>query len=596
MIACFGLVGLLVLLGVLQYRGLRQISEAERESARKRVQEQTSRFAEDFNREIQSVFFNFQTDAESWKRGDPAAFNERLDYWKERAAYPDLIGDFYFIPASGNEILQYDREKRTFVPAAGSDYLTDLKSRLQDPEKAAAVQADLTTVAMPVHEQDGSKPRMMMQLKSDLNIPEVRVRQRAGTLAAHLNEGVIRTRLIPDLTAKYFGDGEYKVTVLSSSAQQPGNSNRPSEPDAAARLFDLSPANVIQFANKDAIREISGERRVESVVLNSHVSTPPEGSVLRRSGGPETFQIEMKRGGEPKTTIFAASGDAMGPGWTLEIRHNAGSIDTYIASTFRRNVAIGFGMLFLLAGAIGTIIYSAQRAKKLAQRQVDFVSSVSHEFRTPLAVICTAGENLSDGVTKETGHVAQYGALIKGEGRKLTSMVEQILEFAGANSGRKKYNFEDTTAAEVVEKALAECEMTLHEKGFQLQSEVAPELAIHADSAALSGAIQNLILNAVKYSNGDKWMRIAAANGGSTVRISVEDHGIGISKKDLKQVFDPFFRSSEAVDAQIHGSGLGLSLVKQIAAAHGGRVHAQSEPGKGSTFTIEIPVRPVRQP
>ena len=277
--------------------------------------------------------------------------------------------------------------------------------------------------------------------------------------------------------------------------------------------------------------------------------------------------------------------------WTLQVQHSSGSLDASIANTLRRNLAVGFGILFLLAAAVIAIIFSAHRAKMLARRQIEFVSSVSHEFRTPLAVIYSAGENLADGVAKEDSQVLRYGDLIKGEGKKLSGMVEQILEFAGARSGKKKYNFGETDITEVVRSALAECRPQIDKAGFEIETDISTQLpAVNADAESLVTAIKNLIQNAVKYSNGSRKIRVVAENGGGSIRLTIEDQGIGIAASEQKQIFEPFYRSKDVVDAQIHGSGLGLSMVKEIAEAHGGAVTVSSELGKGSKFTIEIPV------
>lgn len=595
-----GLSGLLVLLGTLQYRWLTQINETDGEKAWKAVQEQTQRFAADFNREIQNAYFNLQTDAGAWKKKDWAAFNERYDFWREKAAYPELITDCFFFEADLRSApLHFERAARVFSTAVLTPELAELRKRFSDEKTFKPVYDDVYALVLPIRDSSPKLDQIFVRT-ADLHHEMIERKPKTyGFLVIKLNPATIKDQILPDLTAKYFGDGEFRTAVTDADGQAVFQSIQGASSDATATLLELSPENFMFFGNKELLSNLKaktggGEKQAD-VVLNSRVETRSFNRIQTNGNDQGSMTIEVKKGSEPRSAIFTTTTTGLpanGP-WNLSVQHSSGSLQTFLAGTLRRNLAIGFGILIMLAVAIAAVIFSAQRVRRLAQRQVDFVSSVSHEFRTPLAVIFSAGENLADGIAKEDGQVSRYGTLIKGEGRKLSAMVEQILAFAGANSGRKIYNFVQIPVSSIIENALAECTPLITEKGVILETDIAPTLPlVNADSHAVSQAIQNLIVNSIKYSGGDKRLVLTAANGGGRVKISVEDYGIGISKSDLKQIFEPFYRSKDVVDAQIHGNGLGLALVKQIAEAHGGRAFAVSEPGKGSKFTIELKSAP----
>jgi signal transduction histidine kinase len=228
---------------------------------------------------------------------------------------------------------------------------------------------------------------------------------------------------------------------------------------------------------------------------------------------------------------------------------------------------------------------------------MEFVAGVSHELRTPVAVICSAAENLADGLVHEPSQVRRYGTVVRDEGRRLAEMVEQVLEFAGAYSGRRAYGSDRVDVAAIVTGALEACDTAIREAGTTVALEVAGGLpAVQGDPGALRRAVQNLVLNALKYGGDARWLRVTAAasedEARPAVRIEVEDRGRGIPPNELGHVFEPFFRGKDAVAAQTRGFGLGLSLVDRVARAHGGRVSVVSTPGKGSVFILHLPAAP----
>jgi signal transduction histidine kinase len=259
-----------------------------------------------------------------------------------------------------------------------------------------------------------------------------------------------------------------------------------------------------------------------------------------------------------------------------------------------RNLLISSFILLLLGISVLTTLLTARRAQRLAQQRMEFVAAISHELRTPLAVICSAGENLADGVILDTQRARQYGAVIHGEGRRLAEMVDHALEFAGAQSGRKTYAAQPLDIRAVIDRAVATCRQQLRESGFIIEEQIADNLPIvQADATEITRALQNLIRNAIKYGGERRWIGVQAqvqsGPRGPEVYITVRDTGMGIAPEDLPHIFEPFYRAHDAVVAQIYGTGLGLSVVRQIVEAHGGRIAVQSTPGNGSAFTIYLP-------
>jgi signal transduction histidine kinase len=230
---------------------------------------------------------------------------------------------------------------------------------------------------------------------------------------------------------------------------------------------------------------------------------------------------------------------------------------------------------------------------------MDFVAAVSHELRTPLAVIRSAAQNLSAGVVHEAGQARRYGELIETEGRRLTEMVEQVLEYAGLEAHRRPALAHLVDADRVVSETVSSCSALFDAEGFDVAVTVAPHLpVVAADEGALRRAITNLLMNALKHAASGRSVavdvRAAASATAPGVEIAVSDRGPGIPSEDLGHIFEPFYRGRRATEQQIHGNGLGLSLVKRIADAHGGRVTVKSAPGAGATFTLHLPAAPAQ--
>jgi signal transduction histidine kinase len=237
-----------------------------------------------------------------------------------------------------------------------------------------------------------------------------------------------------------------------------------------------------------------------------------------------------------------------------------------------------------------------RRELEIARLRADFVSTVSHEFRSPLSGIRHLGEMLLDGRVPAPEKQRGYFRMIVHESDRLARLIENILDFSRMEEGRKEYRFGPLDLSPWLRALAADFGAEISANGVAVEANIPDDLpTISADGEALGSAVRNLLDNAVKYSPGEKTVWIDAEAEDSAVKISVRDRGVGISEDDRKRVFDRFYRASGEISKRIKGAGLGLSLVKHIVTAHGGTVECQSRVGQGSTFTIRLPSAPVRR-
>jgi two-component system phosphate regulon sensor histidine kinase PhoR len=250
----------------------------------------------------------------------------------------------------------------------------------------------------------------------------------------------------------------------------------------------------------------------------------------------------------------------------------------------------------LLAANIGLVVFASHRAQKLATMQMEFVASVSHELLTPLSAIYCSGQNAKDGLLQSKTDLITHGSIITSQTRQLIDLVKQNLLFAATERGTSRYTLRPLEVKEILQRVRKNVAVLIEESGSRIEYEVQSGLPnVMGDLSGLTQCLQNLIENAIKYSGKNSRVGVSASlqeakDDAMEFCIAVQDHGPGIHSSELGHIFEPFYRSPKVVEAQIHGTGLGLTVAARIAQSMGGRLSVTSEVGVGSTFTLHLPV------
>ncbi|MBS1791799.1 MAG: HAMP domain-containing histidine kinase [Acidobacteria bacterium] len=632
---------LLPLLAVLQYRWLGEVSQAERERMQSNLRASAEKLCADFDSELTNLYVQFQLPALPNSELVNLNVASRYRLWVASSPKSKLISEIYRVVSNDEgkwRLTKFQPESSSFEEVEWPEKLSSIRERF---ESDLTTEVSTQNLLRGFFKPNGELPNLPMskttrsvilQVSPGLTAAEIPALiipdmtapgadfqallkgKRACTIAV-LDADAIKKEIVSPLINRYFsvnGANEYNLAIISrgnpTTAIYQTDPNLPlkafERPDARDSLFRVrgeelnriflsgsllssSPAPT-EAASSPAIgdeKNKNSSSRVAIKVLQSEVQVAKSGSSPSSVNHPQRVEIHR-----PFTSPLDVEGD-----WQLLVKHRAGSLDAAVANVRRRNLTISFGILLLLGVSVGFIVLSSRRAERLAKQQMEFVAGVSHELRTPLAVICSAAENLADGVIDSRDQIKRYGGLIRDEGRRLAGMVEQVLEFAGAQSGRKTYDLRPTDLNHVIEDAIAACHLQLVEGGFELEKAIPADLPmVNADAAALSRAIQNLLSNAMKYSGESCWIGLSVetvnTDSGKEIQIKISDRGLGIQPSELPHIFEPFYRGKDVVASQIHGNGLGLSLVKHIASAHQGQVNVGSVWCKGSQFILILPL------
>jgi signal transduction histidine kinase len=334
-----------------------------------------------------------------------------------------------------------------------------------------------------------------------------------------------------------------------------------------------------QMLNEVMSRNVAEAQTDKNTVMMVHAKS--ESSPLATCDGWDGGTPEVERNLE-----------AVFPGLALGIKLRGTTLAAIGQHFFRSSFLTLAGLSLVLACGIALTYRNVSKEMALARLKSDFVSNVSHELRTPLSLIRLYAETLEMGRLTNPEKYQEYYCIIRKESERLTALINNILDFSRIEAGRKEYDFRETDLGELVHNTLDSYRYQIEQHGFTYEEKIDEVPPFRVDREALARSLVNLVNNALKYSQDRKFIGVSLYRDNGSVKLEVVDHGIGIPHQEQSKIFEKFYRVGDPLVHNTKGSGLGLSLVRHIAQAHGGDVLVDSSPGQGSKFTITLPMNP----
>lgn len=508
-------------------------------------------------------------------------FTQLYDAWSDSSRFPGLVEQVRYVgPLTEREPYDYNPKSGRFIRANDGD---------------AWDQSDPLVLFVPLDRAVEIVERQSDGVQIQIVDP--------GHLLIRLDRIYLAGSVLPELVETYLGAdaGDYNVAVVDFEASE----ILWSDFEAVGSMFDderqFQPDSVLAMSPRStAFSELTRSDRLDDVppafserladpLIQQWLSFRLDGDRVVPPDGVREPPNMADRIGENRET---------GPGLYLVAWHRAGSIDAAARTGRNRNLILSYGALGLVMGATVAYYLLYRRANRQREREQEFVATVTHELRTPVSAITAAGDNLAEGIVSDQSKVRQYGRSLLGEGRRLGTMIDQVLLYAGLGGGARP-----KVEVDVKEIVGAATRSTSGARPGHLIVHAQDQLPpLRGDRVAVESVIRNLVSNAFVHnpSSTTVTLRVHTESrearrgrrhsppGSETLVIEVSDTGRGIPRREIQKIREPFYRGEQSQADQIPGSGLGLSLVSRIAATYDGSVTIRSDEGKGTTVTVKL--------
>lgn len=595
------LILLLLLLPVMagiQHHYLGKLSEAELVRLKTNLLIAAKNISTDFDNELMKIKQTFRFDEDS-STGLESRLKQTYSTWKQTSAFPGLIKDIYLLSFQNEKpILNiYNIQKGFFSPSDWPAELGKKRYLSTSSEKPAKGIFKNTFFFLPFFPVSNKYP-ITLSLCNNCQINDSEMDRASLKLIIIIPDSdAVNNIMLSTLMKKHIPvQNDFQLDIAITKGNGPEDVLYISDPDLT--ITDFNSAEVlteirqwdklsglffgVEPAEKAGLFMLTGagENKLDSPMIRSSVMNE---------------KLPRKLDNIPSLAdLFREIRDSPSVPLKLMVKVRNDTLEGIAGKARQRNLLTSYCILAILGVSMVMVYVSARRVDSLARRQLKFIYGVSHELRTPVSVIRSAGENLADGIITDIDQQKQYGRLIRDEGRRLSTMVENILSFSALQNNKTPLNLK---AARIID-ILEECINTrsgsndLSKPDIKIESDNNVPL-VRADYSSLKIAFNNVIENCIKYSPGDSpiLIRIRYASSDNQVIISFEDNGRGIDPEDLPYIFDPFFRGKNTEDQRTPGSGIGLSLVSDIMKKHGGRIEVKSKRHKGTVVSVVLPVQ-----